>query len=79
MGIKPMPSDGPLVRLLKWPVWVPVLLAAGSFRGVKRLFTPKSAAERRVDEKARQAGIRRELRGLPTDHDVADPRSGPKP
>jgi hypothetical protein len=77
MGIKPLSSDGPLARWLKWPVWAPVLLAAGGIRGVRRLFAPRSVAERRVDEKARQAGIRRELRGLPAEHaaDAGPPRA----
>lgn len=66
------PLDG-VVRLLKRTLSLPVRVAVGGFRWVKRrLVTPRSAGELRADDKARQAGVRRELRGLPTAHNPAD-------
>ncbi len=70
MKKKPESFDRRLVGFLKSSLGLTLRLAIGGFRRVKGLFvTPKSAGELRADEKARQAGVRRELRGPPTDHD----------
>ena len=70
--------DRRFVRLLKMSFGLPVRVAVGGFHRLKRLFvTPKSVSELRTDEKARQAGIRRELRGLPTEHHAKS--FGPQP
>ncbi len=70
MKKKPESFDRRLVGFLKSSLGLTLRLAIGGFRRVKRVFvTPKSAGELRADEKARQAGVRRELRGLPTAHD----------
>ena len=70
MKKKPESFDRRLVGILKSSLGLTLRLAIGGFRRVKRVFvTPKSAGELRADEKARQAGVRRELRGLPTAHD----------
>ena len=77
MTLKPSSSDDRLTWLLKWPVWVPARLAVGAFRRVLGVFvTPRTPRERRVDDTARQAGIRRGLRGLPAEHDQAT--AGPR-
>ena len=79
MSLKPAPSDDRVTWLLKWPVWVPARVAAGAFRRALGVFvTPKSPKKRRADAVARQAGIRRGLRGLPAEHDqaTAGPRHG---
>ena len=66
------PLDG-VVRLLKGTLRLPARFAGGGFRWAKgRLVTPRSASELRADDKARQAGVRRELRGLPSEHHEKD-------
>ena len=65
------PIDG-VVRLMKWTLWLPARIVVGGFRSAKRrLVTPPTESELRADDKARQAGVRRELRGLPTVHNPA--------
>ena len=78
MGKTPEPFGHRLARFLNTPLGLPVRLAVAGFGRIKRLFvTPRSTSELRVDEKARQAGIRRELRGLPTEHHAKS--FGPQP
>jgi hypothetical protein len=63
-----------LTEVVKRLAWLPVSLLLRGVSAVKRLFVaPKSEAEQRVKEKERQAGIRRELRGLPAHHDEGKP------
>jgi len=55
---------------LKWLLWLPVAGVLVCSGWLVRLFhTPKSAADLRSADKARQSGIRRKLRGLPAVHD----------
>jgi hypothetical protein len=63
-----------LDQRLKWLLWLPVPFLLLGLGWVKRRFVQaKSPAELRTKEKGRQAGIRRELRGLPTAHDAGKP------
>ena len=74
---KPQPFDR-LARLVRSSLQLAVRVTVAGFARVKRLFVKaKSAGELRVSDKARQAGIRRELRGLPAEHDPA--HTGPQP
>ena len=66
MGNASAKSERLVVRLLKWPLQPTVRHASG---WIKRRFARRSPVELRADEKARQAGVRRELRGLPALHD----------
>lgn len=59
-----------MTKRFKKVVGLPIPSAILCWGWLKRLFcTPES----RVEEKVRQAGIRRELRGLPADHDRGRP------
>ena len=67
-------------KLLKWCVLLPIPCMLLSCGWIKRLFVrPKSEADKRTAEKDRQAGIRRELRGLPAKHDGGMPVTPLKP
>ena len=68
MNAKRKTSKSLFLPRLKWVVGLPI---AGLVRVARMFMTARSAREQRTDEKARQAGIRRELRGLPTEHDRA--------
>ena len=64
-----------LDRKLMWFLWLPVPLLLVALGWVKRRFvTAESPTELRVKEKDRQAGIRREMRGLSTVHDASRTR-----
>ena len=58
--------SGVVMRLIRWSLRPPTRQAPG---WIKRRFARRSPVELRADDKARQAGVRRELRGLPTRHD----------
>ena len=63
-----------MTKRLKWILWLPIPRAILCWGWLKGLFcTPKLAAKLRAEEKDRQAGIRRELRGLPAAHDGGKP------
>ena len=67
-------------KLLKWCVLLPIPCVLLSYGWIKRLFVrPRTEAEQRTAEKQRQAGIRRELRGLPAKHDGEIPVTPLKP
>ena len=54
---------------LTWPARQLAMLLVVAYRGARRLLvTPKSEAELRADDKARQSKARRELRGLSPVH-----------
>lgn len=49
--------------------WVLLLPLVGLLFLVRRIFKGKSEQEVRTEDKAHQAAVRRELRGLPGEHD----------
>ena len=75
---KPVSFTDRLVQFLKSSIGAPVRLAVAGFHKIRGLFvTPKSLSQLRAEEKARQATIRRELRGLTTEHPSAQARPQP--
>ena len=63
-----------ITERIKWFFRLPVPGAILCWGWLKRFFcTPESAGKQRAAEKERQSGIRRELRGLPADHDGGKP------
>jgi hypothetical protein len=62
-----------LTKLFKRIAALPIACVLLPYGWLKRLFSRQSPAEQRADEKQRQAGIRRELRGLPAKTEVHKP------
>jgi hypothetical protein len=59
-----------MTKRAKWMLWLPIPVAILCTGWLKRLFCKPAT---RADEKDRQSGIRRELRGLPAEHDQGRP------
>lgn len=58
------------MKNLKWALMLPIAFVAFWALWIKRtVVPPKPERQRREEERAHQSQIRRELRGLPPDHD----------
>jgi hypothetical protein len=75
---RPDLSNIRVIRFARLVVSLPFTFAAASYRWAKRVLRgPESAKTLREKDQARQSRARRELRGLPPDHDAG--RVSPPP
>lgn len=65
------------VKNLKWALMLPIAFAVFCAIWIKRTIVPaKSEKQRREEERAHQSRIRRQLRGLPPEHDPVAVQAG---